>query len=199
MAKDEQAGASKSDAVREYLAANPSAGGKVVQAALAEKGIQVSIPLVNKIKYAKPAGAEPKSAGGSRRGRPAGGDGNMSGTIRTYMENNPEATRPQIRDALRAEGHNVSTSLVNAVYLKVRSASGKPIAAARRGRPAGRPAARAVASAPAAAPAAKAVASAPVGNGNLSATDLINAKRLVDQLGSVDRVKQAIALLEQLS
>lgn len=208
MAKQAASGASKSDAVRKYLTANPKAGAKVAQNALKEQGIEVSIPLINKIKYAKPEGGEKKPAGAGRRGRPAGRGGNMSGVIRTYIQSNPNATRPEIRDALRAQGHNVSTSLVNAVYMKVQSAAGKPIKAARRGRPAGsknkakpgRPAGRPVGR-PVGRPAASAApAAAPKASGSsLSASDLISAKRLVDQIGGVDRMKQALALLEQLS
>lgn len=192
MAKQEQVGPSKSDAVRQYLSANPKAGAKVVQTALKEQGIEVSIPLVNKIKYLKPEG-EKKSSGTGKRGRPVGGEGNLSDVIRSYIRDHADATRPQIRDALRAQGHNVSTSLVNAVYLKAQSAAGKPITAARRGRPAGRPSAKSAASV-----AVVAAKPAPV-TSSLSAVDLINAKKLADQLGGVDRLKQALSLLEQLS
>ena len=40
----------KSDAVRKYVAANPSAGPTAVQEAMAKKGIEVSTALVSKIR-----------------------------------------------------------------------------------------------------------------------------------------------------
>ena len=189
MAKEAKTEKSKSDHVREFLEANPNMGGKAVQQALHDQGIDVSVPLVNKLKYSKPAsegGSPTESTGSVRRGRPARANGNMSEDIRSYMEANPEATRPQIRDAMHALGQQVSTSLVNAVFLKVRAATNKPAAVARRGRPAN--------SARSVAPAA-AVSNA----GELSATELITAKKLVEQFGGLDRVRQALSLLEQLS
>src|SRR5262245_50517697 len=45
----------KSQAVRDYLAANPGAGAKAIVAGLAEKGIKVKVTLVNSIKYKKPS------------------------------------------------------------------------------------------------------------------------------------------------
>ena len=120
MAKEAKPEKSKSDHVREFLAANPKMGGKAVQEALAAKGVDVSIPLVNKVKYSKPSDGAATAVAG-RRGRPAGANGNMSEDIRSYMESNPAATRPQIRDAMHASGHKVSTSLVNSVFLRVRA------------------------------------------------------------------------------
>ncbi len=188
MAKEPKAEKSKSDHVRDFLEANPTMGGKAVQKALSDAGIEVSVPLVNKIKYSKPSddGAPKAATGAIRRGRPAGANGNMSEDIRNYMEANPEATRPQIRDAMHAAGHKVSTSLVNAVFLRVRAATNKPATVARRGRPAN--------SARKESPAV-AVAS----TGELSAVELINAKKLVEQFGGPDRVRQALSLLEQLT
>jgi len=193
----EEGGPSKSDAVRKYLTDNPTAGAKVVQAALKEQGIEVSIPLVNKIKYAKPEGA-PKASGPGRRGRPAAGDPNMSDEIRRYMQENPNATRPEIRDGLNAKGFKVSTSLVNAVYMKVCAAAGKTVESAPRGRR-GRPPKAAAAGGDRPAP-AKASPVIPAGGvGSLSAVDLVAAKKLIDQLGGLARMKQALTVLEQLS
>jgi arginine repressor len=41
----------RSEAIREYLSANPSAGPKDVIAALKEKGVAVTVGLVSNIKY----------------------------------------------------------------------------------------------------------------------------------------------------
>lgn len=184
---------SKSQAIQDYLKANPGANSKAVKDALAKGGLSVSEGLVNKVKYSKPA---KKKTGGrkattrkavapkakaTRRGRPAAGGVNMSDAIRDYIAANPAASRPEIRNALQAQGVAVSNSLVNAVFMKVKKGGGK---SAKRGRP-GRP------------KAARAAAPASSG-GNMSAAELINAKQLVDQLGGIGKVRDALALLEQL-
>jgi|GEM_PF-2015753 len=203
MAKEKavEEGPSKSEAVREMLKSDPKMPSKKVVEALAANGIQVSIPLVNKIKYAK-GGTAKAPSGSGRRGRPAGGV-NVSEEIRKYIEANKSATRPEIRDAMVAAGHTVSVSLVNAVFNRVHAGGTAPTA--RRGRPPKNAATGATAAAPArrpgrpakvkVAPVAKAVA---VATGSLSAADLINAKQLVESFGGAERVRQALALLEQL-
>lgn len=188
---------SKSQAIQDYLKANPGANSKTVKDDLAKTGLSVSEGLVNKVKYSKPAGkktggrkattrkaAAPKAATkakATRRGRPAAGGVNMSDAIRDYIAANPSASRPEIRNSLQAQGISVSNSLVNAVFMKVKKGGGK---SAKRG--AGRPKAAARAAAPAAS------------SGNMSAVELINAKQLVDQLGGINKVRDALALLEQL-
>ena len=185
---------SKSQAIQDYLKANPGANSKAVKDALAKGGLSVSEGLVNKVKYTKPAKkktggrkattrkAAASKAKATRRGRPAAGGINMSDAIRDYIAANPTASRPEIRNALQAQGVAVSNSLVNAVFMKVKKGGGK---SAKRGRP-GRPKAAARAAAPASS------------GGNMSAAELINAKQLVDQLGGIGKVRDALALLEQL-
>ncbi|MBI1312916.1 hypothetical protein GC176_16625 [bacterium] len=175
---------SKSVAIQKYLDANPGAGAQAVKDALAKGGLEVSIGLVNKVKYSKPAGKK-KTAG--HRGRPkAASGGSNSDRIREYMDANPGATRPQIRDALNAQGVAVSTSLVNAVYVKYLAKLGKKVTSARGG--------RRVKAAQARPTAARASAT----GAGLSAAELLNAKGLVDQLGGIEKVRQALSLLEQL-
>jgi uncharacterized protein YneF (UPF0154 family) len=184
---------SKSQSIRDYLKANPGANSKVVKDDLAKTGLSVSEGLVNKVKYSKPAG---KKTGGrkattrktavpkrkaTRRGRPAAGGVNMSDAIRDFIAANPSASRPEIRDTLQAQGVAVSNSLVNAVFMKVKKGGGK---SAKRGP--GRPKAAARPAAPASS------------GGNMSAAELINAKQLVDQLGGIAKVRDALSLLEQL-
>lgn len=189
---------SKSQAIQDYLKANPGANSKTVKDDLAKTGLSVSEGLVNKVKYSKPAG---KKTGGrkvtarktaaskaavpkrkaTRRGRPAAGGVNMSEAIRSYLKDNPSATQRETRESLHAQGIPVSNSLVNQQFMKVKKGGGK---LAKRGP--GRPKAAPRAAAPGA-----------VG-GNMSAAELINAKQLVDQLGGIDNVRNALALLEQL-
>ena len=160
-------GAKKSDAVRDVLKNDPKMPSKKVVELLASQGIQVSLPLVNKIKYAKPDGEKKASAGTGRRGRPTGGV-NVSEAIRNYIEANPTATRPQIRDAMLAAGHTVSVSLVNAVFGRVHKNGGSaPVA--RRGRPPRAASASAAPAPRAAAPAPRAAkpTAAPVSKGSL--------------------------------
>ena len=194
---------SKSQSIKDYLRANPGANSKTVKDDLAKTGLSVSEGLVNKVKYSKPAGkktggrkatanktaAAPKAVApkrkATRRGRPAAGGVNMSDAIRDFITANPSASRPEIRDTLQAQGGPVSNSLVNAVFMKVKKGGGK---SAKRGP--GRPKAAAPAAARPAAPASS--------GGNMSAAELINAKQLVDQLGGIDKVRDALSLLEQL-
>lgn len=61
-------GPNKSDEIRAMLKADPTMPAKKVVEALAAKGVTVSLPLVNKIKYAKTDAAS-KAIGG-KRGRP---------------------------------------------------------------------------------------------------------------------------------
>ena len=189
---------SKSQSIQDYLKANPGANSKTVKDDLAKTGLSVSEGLVNKVKYSKPAkkktggrkattrkAAAPKTAApktaATRRGRPAAGGVNMSDAIRDFIAANPSATRPEIRNTLQAQGVAVSNSLVNAVFMKVKMGGGK---SAKRGP--GRPKAAPRAAAPASS------------GGNMSAAELINAKQLVDQLGGIDKVRDALSLLEQL-
>lgn len=59
----------KSDAVREYLAQNPSASPVAVQQALKARGIVISASLASAIKYSKRGPGRPR---GRRPGRPPG-------------------------------------------------------------------------------------------------------------------------------
>lgn len=185
---------SKSVAIQNYLDANPGTGAQAVKDALAKQGVDVSVGLVNKVKYSKTSGKGGKKKSSGRRGRPkVTGGPSTSDQIRAYMDANPSATRPEIRDALNAQGVGVSTSLVNAVYVKYLAKQGKKVKSARGGRRAGKRSAGRPAAARSAAPRAQATAS-----GDLSAAELINAKGLVDQLGGIEKVRQALSLLEQL-
>jgi uncharacterized protein YneF (UPF0154 family) len=187
---------SKSQSIQAYLDANPGMNSKAVKEALAKEGVSVSEGLVNKVKYSKPAGkktggrkatarktAAPKRTA-TRRGRPVAGGVNMSDAIRDFITANPTASRPEIRDTLQAQGVPVSNSLVNAVFMKVNKGGGK---SAKRSP--GRPKV---------APRVAASAASAASGGNMSAAELINAKQLVDQLGGIDNVRNALALLEQL-
>lgn len=179
---------SKTQAVRDYFKANPGMGSKDVKAALEKSGVSVSLALVNKVKYEPGAGkkrtgkkaarktaAKRKATAKGRAGRPkSSGGASMSDQIRAYMAANPSASRPEIRAGLQAQGVDVKASLVNAVFIKARKGGGKKAKPGRRGR---KPAAAA---------------------GALSAAELINAKQMIDQMGGIAKVREALGLLEQL-
>jgi hypothetical protein len=174
---------SKTQAVRDYFKGNPGKGSKDVKADLAAAGVSVSLALVNKVKYeagakkkaAKKATARRTAAKG-RAGRPKStGGASMSDQIRAYMAANQGASRPEIRAGLQSQGVVVKASLVNAVFIKARKGGAKRAKPGRRGR---KPAA--------------AAASA------LSATELISAKQMIDQMGGIAKVREALGLLEQL-
>ncbi|MBI3843230.1 MAG: hypothetical protein HY292_01200 [Planctomycetes bacterium] len=62
-------GVNKSDAVRQYLAANPAASPVTVQQALKARGIIISVSLASAIKYSK-GGKKSAKAAGRPVGRP---------------------------------------------------------------------------------------------------------------------------------
>jgi hypothetical protein len=66
-AKTGSRSSNKSDAVRGYLAANPSASPAAVQQALTARGINISTSLASQIKYAKRGPGRQKGAGRGRR------------------------------------------------------------------------------------------------------------------------------------
>lgn len=99
---------------------------------------------------------------------------NKSRAIREYLAANPQATPNEIVEGLKQQGIAVSPGLASNV--KYTSAQKTP---GRRGRPKGRRVAK-------------------YGNGALTAADLLQAKRLVDQLGGLEQVQRALATLEEL-
>ena len=100
---------------------------------------------------------------------------NKSDHIRGYIKLNPSAGPKEIRQALLHEGLDVSAALVNRLKYGPSSKKKK-----RRGR-------RTTAEA------------ASNGGGQLSLDHLLAAKRLVNQLGSIESAKQAVDALARLS
>ena len=100
---------------------------------------------------------------------------NKSQAIRDHLAANPQATPNEIVAALKQQGIKVSPGLASNIKYTSGRAGGKK----RRGRPPGR--GRTIAA-----------------NGALSVTDLIEAKRVAEQLGGIEQAKQALATLEAL-
>lgn len=101
---------------------------------------------------------------------------NRSQAIRDYLEIEPEATPKKIVSALAEQGVEVSEGLAsNVKYTSQAKQRGgwKKVGRGRRGR-------RGAAA------------------GAISASDLFEAKRLVDEVGGIDEARKALDALEQL-
>ena len=100
----------KSQAIRDYLTANPGAMPKDVVAALKEQGIdvQANVVSVTKSNMNKKKGGKKKKG----RGRTAGGP-NKSQAVRDYLAQNPDATAKEIRPALAKDGIKVDDQIAS--------------------------------------------------------------------------------------
>lgn len=99
---------------------------------------------------------------------------NKSQVIREFKAANPSATPMEIAEALNKTGLSVSPQFISTVLSNARKKGGK---VGKRGRKPGRPTAK-----------------APVDD----LQHLIQAKKLVDQLGGIDAARAAINALAQL-
>ena len=100
---------------------------------------------------------------------------NKSEAIREYLNQQPGATPKEIVAALAQQGIKVSEGLAGNV--KYTSAKRGRVGRGRRGRPPGRRGGA---------------------GGALSAQDLLEAKKLADQLGGIDQARRALEALQQL-
>ena len=100
-----------------------------------------------------------------------------SASIREYLAKNPDANPKRIVEDLKAKGIDVSLGLANVVKYSSGKKAGRRKKLVRRvGRPAG------------------------TGNGAGAVTleNLLETKKLVNQLGGADKVRRALDILEQL-
>ena len=105
--KPSSGGVSKSDAIREVLAAQPKAGVKDVKSKLEAKGIKASDALINKIKYAR------KPAGRSKAARGKSGV-SKADAIRGMFEKLGSDARPRdVIAALKQQGVTVTSAQVS--------------------------------------------------------------------------------------
>jgi hypothetical protein len=96
-------------------------------------------------------------------------DFNKSQAVRDYLNAKPEAKPKEIQEAIKEQhGVEISTQMISTIKTKMRGGMGK-----RRGR--GRKA-----------------------GGPLSAAQLLEIKKLTDQIGGVDRAREAIDMLAKL-
>jgi hypothetical protein len=211
MAKKAAGGVNRSQEIRDYLAQNPQATPTQIVSALAERGIEVAEGLASVVKSEmrrKAAAGTGASAGNGRRKkvwkrpRKAGrmavarasrtgetGEVSRSQKVRDYLAAHPDATPKTVVTALAEQGVEVSSGLVASIKY------GKP---RTRGRVVKRKKRRPVAARRAPVAAARTTASRSRGSTQLTAQDLFETKRLVDQLGGIEKARRAIAVLEEL-
>ncbi|TWT74934.1 hypothetical protein [Allorhodopirellula solitaria] len=116
---------------------------------------------------------------------------NKSQAIRDYYAANPTAKPMEVADAMKAQGIDVNAQFVSTV----KSNSKKSKKTGRRGRPPGSTAKKSsVAKKAGRPPASKAKAN----SDEVSLDSLINAKRLVEEMGGVENARNALSVLEQL-
>lgn len=118
---------------------------------------------------------------------------NKSQAIRDYYADNPDAKPIEVANAMKAQGIDVNAQFVSTV----KSNAKKSKKTGRRGRPAG------VSAKATAAPAAKKLGRPPATQtrskgGEVSLDSLINAKKLVEEMGGVENARNVISVLEQL-
>ena len=179
-------GVSKSDSTRKYVAAHPTANPKEIVEGLKAEGVEVSLALANKIKY------DPSRKGSGKKGRRkkkvaaaktvsrngASKHGVKAEAIRAAAKSLGKKVRPRdVIALLKKQGITVTSAQVSTTLKRM------GMRKVRRGRKPGRPAA--------AVHAARST--------SISINDLIAAKKLVEQLGSVEAASQALSALARLT
>jgi len=169
--------ANRSQAIRDYLADHGNEGVKQIKQALSEQGIEVSEALISKVKY-RTGGAKKKGKRG-RAASGAAGEVNKSEAIRNvYKEHGPKTRTKDVVAFLAEKGIVVAPAQVSTVKAHMKAKR-----QLRRGEFGGD---------------AVAISKRGGAGGEISAEDLLVAKRLADQLGGVERLKNALAVLDQL-
>ncbi|TWU66982.1 hypothetical protein V7x_25540 [Crateriforma conspicua] len=123
---------------------------------------------------------------------------NKSAAIREYYEANPGAKPKEVQEALSAQGIETSTAFISTIKSNMKKGTGtkkrgRPAGTSRRGRPAGRKA-----KATATRGTKRAAKAAPASVDGISMDGLIKAKKIVDELGSVEEARVALNALEKL-
>jgi hypothetical protein len=176
MARLKTKGVSKSDIVRQYLERHPSAS--VMEIVTALKPYKVSEAVAAKIKYTEGSqgSAATKTKARPKATKPVASTTTKADQIREVAKGMSKPVRPiDVRAVLSANGIEVSYTQVSQVLTKMGMHKRRRRKAAVAG-------------------AAQAVAS----NG-LSIDDLVMAKKIVGQVGSIEKVREALAALARLS
>jgi len=107
-------------------------------------------------------------------------DVNKSQAVRDYLSENPDATASKIIPELAKRGINVSPALVSQIKQRLKK-SGNPTAPEKR------------------AGAKKTMRNESRSGSDLTADKLVEAKKLVEELGGLDQARGALSFLEELS
>jgi hypothetical protein len=180
MARLKTKGMSKSDIVRQYLGRHPKASVSEIVTVL--KPYKVSEAVAAKIKYTEgvQGPATPKKKPGRKAAAPAASNNGAAGAtkadqIRDTAKSMPKPVRPRdVIAELKKKGVTASSAQVSTVL--------RGMGMRRRRR--------------------KAAAGTAAGGSNsasLNIDDLIASKKLVGQVGSIEKVKEALAALARLS
>ncbi len=110
-----------------------------------------------------------------------------SQAIRDYLAEHPDATASTIRPALAERGINVSLALVGQIKHRMNDSGGSGSKRKTAKKTVGRKKA-----------ARKATPRKAASGSALSAANLVEAKKLVDDLGGIDQARQALKYLEEL-
>jgi len=173
---------SKSKAIRAILKKKPNASVQEIQDALKQQGVEASTALVSKLKYSKGKkrwGRQPATATAGRPDHSAadaqnGTEINKSQAIRDAFKELGRSSHPkEIRIALAEKGIAVSSAQISNVRTAMR--------AKRKQRTASAPG-RSVESSTA----------------SLSIDNLLAAKKLVEQVGSIEAAQQAVQVFGRL-
>lgn len=171
-------GANKSEVTRKFIAVHPTASVKEIVDGLKAEGTEISTALASKIKY------DPSRKGGAKKGRRktktaaskngASERGNKAEAIRHAAKSLGGKVRPRdVIAMLKERGITVSSAQVSTTLKRMGM------------RPKGR--------------GRKAGAVAANGSRSINIDDLLAAKKLVEQLGSVEAASQALSALAKLS
>jgi arginine repressor len=179
-------GPNKSELTRKYLAAHPTASVTEIVDGLKAEGIEISTALASKIKY------DPSRKGGAKKGRRkmkvgsakatskngASERGNKAEAIRQAAGSLGGKVRPRdVIAMLKEQGIEVSSAQVSTTL----KAMG--MRKVRRGRK----------------PGAVSASRATKGSTSITIEDLIAAKKLVAQLGSIEAATHALSALAKLN
>lgn len=181
--KAAEEGVNRSEATRKYVAAHPTASPTEIVEGLKAEGVEVSLSLASKIKYDRSAkggkkGRKKKAAATKTAPKATGERGEKAEAIRAAARSIGGKVRPRdVIAMLKDQGIEVSSAQVSTTLRKMGMRKTK------RGRKPGRPAASARAA----------------HSGSISIDDLIAAKKLVEQLGSVEAASQALSALARLT
>jgi hypothetical protein len=159
----------RSEAIRNFVAANPEAGPKAVVEGLKMQGVEVSANLVSSIKYGKKAVRSSKQ--GARRGRARL---SASEQIRRMLAKNPGSGPKEIREKLAKKGINVSSGLVSFVKFNFKNSS--------------------TLRAPVVQSAARKTALPQIGF-----EQLVEVKKVADMVGGAEQLRHALDMLAQLA